>query len=199
MFFSGRTKLLFAAVAVLIAAAVAVLFLFRAGGSDTAAVTAQTAPMTDRTVPPPVSAIAGTTAAKQDNQGNYEPPAGSARTTPPAPGLPADVSQLQKMSASVTAVLSVSDDSIDVSGYVQGPGYFTVEQQDAGAWRVIRENVYYPGTGGLAAVSLAPGEQSVTLRLLGIAGGRYVSVSAAVTVSRAEVVAAGGIKTYTSD
>lgn len=176
-------------------AGVAAFILLRTGSKNPAPVTGPVTAGPDKTATSPAP-VTATTGAKQDNRGNYEPPADTGQESP-APGLPADVSQLKRLAASVTAVQSVSDDSISISFYVQGPGHFTVEeQQPAGDWQAVRENVYYPGTGGLAAVNLPPAQQTATVRLLGISDGQYTSVTGAVTVSRPEVVAAGGIKTY---
>ncbi|MHB0867025.1 MAG: hypothetical protein ACYC6B_07025 [Thermoleophilia bacterium] len=132
---------------------------------------------------------------KQDNGGNPD------TVIPPQPaaapsGVPADTSGLAPLAGAVTAVSSSSDGSVSVSFYVQGPGYFTVQQSVDGAWRTLAANIYYPGTGGLPAATMSPDDQTLTLRLLRVEAGRYAAVTPAMTLSRAQVAAAGGVWTY---
>ncbi len=132
------------------------------------------------------------TTPKSDNSGNYQPTV----TAGPAPGpAPAGASGLPNLSCSLTAE-SNPDGSISLLFYVQGPGFFTVQENISGAWQATRQNVFYSGTGGLDAGSLPAGASSSTLRLLKIVDGAYVSQSSDFTVKRQDVISAGGLKTY---
>lgn len=103
---------------------------------------------------------------------------------------------LGSLASSVTAQKSVSDDSIAILFYLEGAGLFTVQEKVGGVWQTTMENVNYAGRGGLQAGTLASGQASKTLRVLKIENGKYVSATKEFTVSRAEVEAALGIKTY---
>lgn len=133
---------------------------------------------------------------KSDNSGNVESVTSSSQSSAPLGPPPADVSGLGFLQSSVTAQHSVSDDSIGIMFYVQGPSSFTLQEKVSDSWKTAGEGIYYTGSGGLPAGALAPGENSKTLRLLKIENGQYVSASREYTVLRSDVIAAGGIKTY---
>lgn len=109
---------------------------------------------------------------------------------------PASTSSLGSLATSVTAQKSVSDESISVLFYLEGSGAFTVQEKVGGAWQTTIENVNYPGRAGLTAGTLSAGQNSKTLRVLKIENGKYSAATKEFTVNRAEVVSAGGIKTY---
>ncbi|MHB1390907.1 MAG: hypothetical protein ACYCXF_06690 [Thermoleophilia bacterium] len=132
---------------------------------------------------------------KQDNGGNPDTVIPPQQAGVPSE-VPADTSGLAPLAGAVTAVSSSSDGSVSVSFYVQGPGYFTVQQSVDGAWRTLATSIYYPGTGGLPMATMSPDEKTLTLRLLRIEAGRYAAVTPAMTLSRAQVAAAGGVWTY---
>ncbi|MHB8168220.1 MAG: hypothetical protein ACYDG7_08390 [Thermoleophilia bacterium] len=136
---------------------------------------------------------AATTAQKQDNSGNYRP----TETAPPAPAPPAPTGdvQLAGLDCSLTAQAN-NDGSISFLFYVQGPGYFTVQQQSSGSWQDLKENVFYAGSGGLDGGSMPAGADGATLRLLKLENGQYTAVSRQFSVSRQEVTAAGGLKSF---
>ncbi len=135
--------------------------------------------------------LAGTTT-KSDNSGNYQPTA----TTGPNPGpAPAGAAGLPNLSCLLTAETN-PDNSISLLFYVQGPGFFTVQENVSDTWQTTKQNVFYSGTGGLQAGSLPAGADSVTLRLLKIENGAFTSVSSDFTVRRQDVNSAGGLKTY---
>lgn len=132
--------------------------------------------------------------AKQDNGGNYRPVV----TTPPAPAPPAPsgAADLAVLDCSLTAQAN-ADGSISLMFYVQGPGYFTVQQQDGGGnWQTVKENVFYAGSGGLDAGSMPAGTDGIVLRLLKLGNGQYTAVSKPFSVSRQDVTAAGGLKSF---
>jgi hypothetical protein len=134
--------------------------------------------------------------AKVDNEGNSSSTVATNQSGASSGVAPSDVSALPVMSSSVTAQESFSDGSISVSFYVEGYGNFTVQEKVAGSWETKKENVYYRGTGGLEAGSIASGGDAITLRLLKIDDGKYSAVSREITVKRSDVIAAGGIKSY---
>ena len=177
---------------------------FRSGApavTDTAAATTahtvaadgsgQTEPGQQPAVTAPAVTAAG--AQKQDNSGNYRP----TETAPPAPAPPAPTGdvQLAGLDCSLTAQAN-NDGSISFLFYVQGPGYFTVQQQSSGSWQDLKENVFYAGSGGLDGGSMPAGADGATLRLLKLENGQYTAVSRQFSVSRQEVTAAGGLKSF---
>ncbi len=103
---------------------------------------------------------------------------------------------LAALNTSVTAQSSPSDGSISITFYPEGGGSYTIQQLVSGAWQTVKENVSYSGVGGLQDGTLASGENSKTLRLLKIDNGQYSAVSKEFTITRQDVTAAGGIKTY---
>ena len=109
---------------------------------------------------------------------------------------PTEVSGLTLIPSAVTAQQSFSDDSVSVAFYLQGYGAFTIQEKIGGSWQTKKENVAYQGAGGLEAGTIPAGGDSITLRLLKIENGQYTAVTREITVKRADVVAAGGIKTY---
>ena len=109
---------------------------------------------------------------------------------------PSGSTSLITLNTSVTAQSSPSDGSISLIFYPEGGGSYTIQQLISGSWQVEKENVNYSGVGGLQDGSLASGENSKTLRLLKIENGNYVAVSKEFTITRQDVTAAGGIKTY---
>ena len=153
------------------------------------ATAAQTAWSGDETK---TQAAASGDSSKADNSGNYQPTVANA-ASPGAP--PADTSGLASLSCSLTAGIN-PDNSLSMTFYVQGPGYFTVQEKIAGSWKTTLEKIFYAGTGGIDAGSMPSGEDSRILRLLKIENGKYTSVSKEFTVSRQEVISAGGLKTY---
>ncbi len=132
------------------------------------------------------------TTAKSDNSGNYQPTVTTGHNPGPAP---AGASGLPNLACSLTAQTN-PDESISLLFYVQGPGFFSVQEKISGTWQTTRQNVFYAGTGGLEAGSLPAGADSITLRLLKIENGTYSSLSNELTVQRQEVISAGGLKTY---
>ena len=106
------------------------------------------------------------------------------------------MSGLPRLPSAVTAQQSFSDGSVSVAFYIAGYGNFTVQEKVAGSWETKQENVAYRGTGGIEAGTIPPGGDSITLRLLKIENGGFTGVTREITVKRADVVAAGGIKTY---
>jgi hypothetical protein len=109
---------------------------------------------------------------------------------------PEDVSGLEKVNSFVTAQRASDGESIQLLFFLEGPGYFTIQEKTPDGWTTIRENAYYAGTGSLPAGKMTGGESSKTIRALKIVDGRYVAVSDEFTITRADVLAAGGIKTY---
>ncbi len=96
----------------------------------------------------------------------------------------------------VTATKSDQDGSISLSFYLEGSGYYSVQEEQNGSWQTTKNNVYYQGTGGLDAGSISTGQASATVRALKIENGKYTAVTKAFTIQRSEVEAAGGVKTY---
>lgn len=131
-----------------------------------------------------------------DNGGNAGSTAGANQTGAVPGGVPSDVSVLPGLSSLITAQEEFSDGTVSISFYVEGYGNFTVQEKVAGSWQTKQENVYYPGTGGLYAGSIASGGDSITLRLLKIDNGKYSGVTKEITIKRSDVIAAGGIKSY---
>ncbi len=139
----------------------------------------------------PAATVAG--AQKQDNGGNYRPTGTAPKTA--APPAPTGAVDLGGLDCSLTAQLN-PDGSISFQFYVQGPGYFTVQQQNSGSWQDLKENIFYAGSGGLDGGSMPAGADSATLRLLKLENGQYTAVSRQFSVSRQEVTAAGGLKSF---
>lgn len=96
----------------------------------------------------------------------------------------------------VTATKSSQDGSISFSFYLEGSGYYSIQEEQSGSWQTTENNIYYRGTGGLDAGSIPAGQSSVTVRALKIENGKYTAVTKAFTIQRSEVEAAGGVKTY---
>lgn len=196
----NKRNILILLAVLLAAAAIVAGFIVKArtGGNDSAAEIpgggqVQTVP---ELATEPVAAETTTVPSdvKTDNSGNYEPPA--AREPEAAESVPGDTSTLAGLSCVLTAQKSSADDSISTDFYPQDPGRFTVQEKTAGSWRSISEDIYYTGSGGLAAATMPPGADSMTLRLLQVQNGSYVAISKEFNVSRQEVMAAGGIMTY---
>ena len=151
----------------------------------------QTEPGQQPAATAPAATAAG--AQKQDNSGNYRPTGTAPKTA--APPAPTGAVDLAGLDCSLTAQLN-PDGSISFQFYVQGPGYFTVQQQNSGSWQDLKENVFYAGSGGIDGGSMPAGAASSTLRLLKLENGQYTAVSRQFSVSRQEVTAAGGLKSF---
>lgn len=189
----NKTTIIIIIAALLVAGAT--FAVFSAMGDNSATVagnageesTVATAPT--QTSPPPAGSQ------KSDNSGNTEQTdAGDAGNTLGPP--PTDVSSLRVFNSSVTAQQSLSDETIDILFYIQDSGYFTIQEKVSDSWKTVKENVYYGGSGGLPGAQLAAGENVKTLRLVKIENNAYTAATREYTVSRSDVVAAGGIKTY---
>lgn len=157
--------------------------------------TTETQPVVAEQSSSPAGANSNTTTVNKGNYpGNYRPTV----TTEASPGAPpTDVSSLASLSCSLTA-MDNGDKSIMLTFYAQGPAFFTVQQKISGSWQNLKENVYYMGSGGLEAASMPAAEDSISLRLLKIESGKYAAASKEFDVTRADVTAAGGLKTYPS-
>lgn len=116
-------------------------------------------------------------------------------TVPPALGTPTTVTSLKPLAVSVTATKSVTDEVISTAFYLEG-GTYTVQEKNSGEWRNVLENYAYPGSGGLVAGELKAGEGMKVFRILKNEAGHYTASSKEFSVSRTEVIEAGGIKTY---
>ncbi len=128
---------------------------------------------------------------KQDTNTTEE----SATTTvPPATGTPTGAN-LQSLAASVTATKSVTDETISAAFYLER-GTYTVQEKINGSWNNILENYAYPGSGGLTAGELKPADSVKSFRILKNENGNYIAASKEFSISREDVVSAGGIKTY---
>ncbi|MDO8507521.1 MAG: hypothetical protein Q7S53_03055 [bacterium] len=110
---------------------------------------------------------------------------------------PTDTStSLGSLISSVTAQKNPSDDTIAILFYLESSGTFTSQEKSGTSWVTISENQSYSGRGGFSAGSLAAGQASKTVRVLKIENGKYTAVTKEFTVTRSEVEAALGIKTY---
>ena len=92
--------------------------------------------------------------------------------TPPPSAPPDDVSRLNKLNSFVTAQAAGNGKSIELLFFLEGPGYFTIQEKKSGQWLMMDENVYYAGTGSLPAGEIAPDESVKTIRALKIEIGR---------------------------
>lgn len=142
-----------------------------------------------------VEPVQSDTAAKTDAVGN-QPPQASNEAMPPSIAPPEDVSLLDRLNAYVTAQMRPDGNSIELLFFLEGPGWFTIQEKRSGSWVTTDENVYYSGTGSLPAGEMTQGEDTGTIRALKIENGSYTAVSREFTITRSEVTAAGGIKTY---
>ncbi len=107
-----------------------------------------------------------------------------------------DSSGLSALNSSVTAQKNPSNDSIDILFYLEGSGVFTSQEKSGSSWITVKENQYYAGSGGFPAGSIPAGQETKTMRVLKIENGKYVAVTKEFTITRSEVEASLGIKTY---
>lgn len=150
-----------------------------------------------------------------DNQKNVETKNDQQSSTPqmekgnlpasqPAPAAPSvqqkapttNSTTLGSLTAFVTAQKNAQDGSIDIFFYIEGGGWYTLQEKNGKSWQTVQENVYYAGTGGLKEGSIPSGQVSKTVRALKLENGKYTAVSKEFTINRSEVEAQGGIKTY---
>lgn len=103
---------------------------------------------------------------------------------------------LSALNASVTAQKNPSDGSIEILFYLEGSGAFTSQEKSGSSWVTVKENQNYPGRGGFLAGSIPAGQESKTMRVLRVENGKYTAVTKEFTITRSEVEAALGIKTY---
>ena len=143
-----------------------------------------------------IETVSSGAAVKTDNSGNYNPlpvPEDTTGVTAPTNDNP----PLEKLNATVTAQKAIDEKSISILFYLDGPGSFTVQEKKSGQWYTSFENVMYSGAGGLDAGEISAEEETKTVRALKVENGKYVAVTEEFTISRSDVVSAGGIKTYT--
>lgn len=193
-----RTKLIIIILAVSLVALGSVLAIYMTRGGESTVVaesqgrTAEEPARTQTSAGPATQPQGGQ---QSDDSGNYGVVTTDQAGGAPGP-VPVDISVLAPLDSWVTATHSMSDESIGIAFYVKGPASFTIQEKTADTWQTTGENVFYAGSGGLPARGLAAGEKSKTIRLLKIENGQYVAISSEFTVLRSEVIAAGGIKTY---
>lgn len=135
----------------------------------------------------------------QKDKGEVLPPQDTTPKTPPPVQDKAPTSgstSLGSLTTSVTAQKDPSDDNIDILFYLEGAGTFTSQEKSGSSWVTVKENQVYPGRGGFLAGSIPAGQASKTIRVLKIENGKYIAVTKEFTVTRSEVEAALGIKTY---
>lgn len=135
-----------------------------------------------------------TDSSTKTDEGNPTTTVTTKTTTQTIPTVPADTTGLGALTASLTATKSSAND-ISLAFYMEA-GQFTVQERVNGVWKATTENIFYPGSGGLVASELKAGEDTKVIRLYRIENGKYTKVSKEFTVVRADVVSAGGIKTY---
>jgi hypothetical protein len=85
---------------------------------------------------------------------------------------------------------------MSISFYLPNPGLYSVQEKVSGLWQTTEKGINYIGTGGLAAGIIGAGEDEITIRVFVIEDGQYTAVTEEITISRADVMSAGGIKTY---
>ena len=132
-----------------------------------------------------------------NEKGDLPPEEPTTKTTPPVQEkAPSGSSTLGTVNTSVTAQKNTSDDSIEILFYLEGSGTFTSQEKTGSSWVTVKENQSYAGRGGFFAGTLPAGQQSKIMRVLKIENGKYTGVTKEFTISRSEVEAALGIKTY---
>jgi hypothetical protein len=131
---------------------------------------------------------------KEDNSGNNSPDTVPVDGSVPEP--PSDTSTLGDLSSSVTVQKSFSDETMSISFYLPNSGLYSVQEKVSGSWQTTEKGINYIGTGGLTAGIIGAGEDEITIRVFVIEDGQYTAVTEEITISRADVMSAGGIKTY---
>jgi hypothetical protein len=85
---------------------------------------------------------------------------------------------------------------MSISFYLPNSGLYSVQEKVSGSWQTTEKGINYIGTGGLTAGIIGAGEDEITIRVFVIEDGQYTAVTEEITISRADVMSAGGIKTY---
>lgn len=146
-----------------------------------------------------------TTKSNNDSAGTQTEKGGGLPVEQPAAKNPAPVQEkaptssttsLGNLVSSVTAQKNPSDDTIAILFYLESSGTFTAQEKSGTSWATTSENQSYSGRGGFSAGFLSAGQASKTVRVLKVENGKYTAVTKEFTVTRSEVEAALGIKTY---